>query len=115
MPRRFASDCRAFCCAAALTVAAPTMETMNNLLNPKAGAIFATALPQFVNRGDGPFRLALMMVAYEAILLVWLNVYGCVVSRARQSWISARAHRFMERTTGAVLVALATRLALEHP
>ena len=91
----------------------PTSD--GRLVEQGVDAIFATALPQFVNRGDGPFRLALMMVAYEAILLVWLNVYGCVVSRARQSWISARAHRIMERTTGAVLVALATRLALEHP
>ena len=30
---------------------------LNNLFNPKAGAIFATALPQFINPGD-PAELA---------------------------------------------------------
>jgi threonine/homoserine/homoserine lactone efflux protein len=87
----------------------------NNLLNPKAGAIFATALPQFINPGDSPARLLLMMVAYEAILLVWLNLYGCVVSRAGRSRLGSRARRALERLTGAVLVGLGVRLALEHP
>ena len=55
---------------------------LNNLFNPKAGAIFATALPQFISPGDTPLRLVLMMLAYEAILLSWLNLYGSLVSRA---------------------------------
>ena len=58
---------------------------LNNLLNPKAGAIFATALPQFIIPGDPPLRLLLMMLAYEAILLSWLNLYGYLISRAGQS------------------------------
>src|SRR5215831_19359251 len=52
---------------------------LNNLLNPKAGAIFATALPQFISPGDPPLRLVLMMFAYEVALLSWLNLYGFVV------------------------------------
>ncbi len=52
----------------------------SNLLNPKAGAIFITALPQFVVHGDPPARLLLMLLAYETILLVWLNLYGVVVT-----------------------------------
>ncbi len=58
---------------------------LNNLLNPKAGAIFATVLPAFISSGDAPLRLGLMMLAYEAILLGWLNLYGFVISRAGQS------------------------------
>ena len=42
---------------------------LHNLLNPKAGAIFATVLPPFLSPGDPPLRLVLMMLAYEAILL----------------------------------------------
>src|SRR5712691_3309279 len=45
---------------------------LSNLFNPKAGAIFATALPQFLSPGDSLLRLVLMMLAYEAILLSWL-------------------------------------------
>jgi len=58
---------------------------LSNLLNPKAGAIFTTALPQFITPGDPPVRLMLMLLVYEAILLSWLHLYGYLVSRAGQS------------------------------
>jgi len=87
---------------------------VNNLLNPKAGAIFATALPQFVSWSDSPVRLVLMMAAYELILLVWLNLYGYVVSRARHSRIGRGLSSALERLTGAVLIALGVRLAFER-
>jgi len=87
---------------------------LNNLLNPKAGAIFATALPQFISPGDPPLRLVLMMLAYEAILLGWLNLYGSLVSRAGQSRFGTRVHAVLQGVTGIVLLALGVRLAFEH-
>ncbi len=87
---------------------------LSNLLNPKAGAIFATVLPQFINPGDSPIRLCLMMLAYEAILLAWLNLYGYLISRAGQSRAGARVRTFLSRVTGAVLVALGVRLVFER-
>lgn len=51
------------------SVVAFRQRFLNNLFNPKAGAIFATALLQFIRSGDPPLRLVLMMLAYEAILL----------------------------------------------
>src|SRR6266446_438573 len=87
---------------------------LNNLLNPKAGAIFATALPQFINLGDPPLRLLLMMLAYEAILLSWLNLYGYLVSRAGQSRFGTRVREILHGVTGVVLIALGVRLAWEH-
>jgi len=87
---------------------------INNLLNPKAGAIFATALPQFISWSDSPVRLVLMMAAYETILLVWLNLYGYLVSRARHSRIGKGLSSTLERLTGAVLIALGVRLAFER-
>lgn len=87
---------------------------LSNLLNPKAGAIFATALPQFIVPGDSPARLLLMLVAYEAILLVWLNIYAALVSRAGRSHLGARVRAALGRLTGAVLIALGARLALEQ-
>jgi threonine/homoserine/homoserine lactone efflux protein len=87
---------------------------VNNLLNPKAGAIFATALPQFVIWSDSPMRLMLMMVAYEAILLVWLNIYGYAISQARRSRIGKGLSTAVERLMGAVLIALGVRLAFER-
>src|SRR5215472_2846328 len=87
---------------------------LNNLLNPKAGAIFASALPQFIRPGDTPLRLLLMMLAYEAILLSWLNFYGYLVSRAGQSRFGARVRNLLQGVTGVVLIALGVRLAFEQ-
>jgi len=87
---------------------------LNNLLNPKAGAIFASALPQFIRPGDTPLRLLLMMLAYEAILLSWLNLYGYLVSRAGQSRFGTRVRSILQGVTGVVLIALGLRLAWEH-
>jgi threonine/homoserine/homoserine lactone efflux protein len=87
---------------------------LNNLLNPKAGAIFATALPQFISSGDPPLRLLLMMLAYEVILLSWLNLYGSLVSRAGRSRFGNRIREILQGVTGVVLIALGVRLAFER-
>ncbi len=87
---------------------------LNNLFNPKAGAIFATALPQFIRSGDPPLRLVLMMLAYEAILLNWLNLYGYLVSHAGQSRFGTRVRDILQGVTGVVLITLGVRLAFEQ-
>jgi threonine/homoserine/homoserine lactone efflux protein len=87
---------------------------LNNLLNPKAGAIFATTLPQFISAGDPPLRLLLMLLAYEAILLSWLTLYGYLVSRAGQSRFGTRIREVLQGVTGVVLIVLGVRLAFEQ-
>ena len=87
---------------------------LNNLFNPKAGAIFAAALPQFISPGDPPLRLVLMMLAYEAILLSWLNLYGYLVSRAGHSRFGLRVRDILQGITGVALIALGVRLAFEQ-
>jgi threonine/homoserine/homoserine lactone efflux protein len=87
---------------------------LNNLFNPKAGAIFATALPQFISPGDPLLRLVLMMLAYEVILLSWLNLYGSLVSRVGQSRFGTRVREILQGVTGIVLIALGVRLAFEQ-
>jgi threonine/homoserine/homoserine lactone efflux protein len=87
---------------------------LSNLLNPKAGAIFATTLPQFINPGDSPTRLVLMLLAYEAILLIWLHLYGYLVSRAGQSRFGTRVRAILQGVTGVVLLTLGVRLAFEQ-
>ena len=87
---------------------------LNNLFNPKAGAIFATALPQFIRSGDPPLRLVLMMLAYEVVLVSWLNLYGYLVSRAGQSRFGSRVRDILQGVTGVVLIALGVQLAFEQ-
>lgn len=87
---------------------------LGNLLNPKAGAIFISVLPQFIRPGDAPIRLVVMMLAYEAVLIGWLNIYGYLVSRAGRSRHGARVRAAITRVTGVVLIGLGVRLALEQ-
>jgi threonine/homoserine/homoserine lactone efflux protein len=87
---------------------------LSNLLNPKAGAIFATTLPQFINPGDSAIRLMLMLLAYEAILLTWLHLYGYLVSRAGQSRFGTRVRAILQGASGVVLLTLGVRLAFEQ-
>ena len=87
---------------------------LNNLLNPKAGAIFATVMPQFIQPGDPTSRLVLMVVCYDVMVIAWLCVYAVVVSRARRSGVGARLRKGLERVTGTVIIGLGLRLALER-
>jgi len=87
---------------------------LGNVLNPKAAAIFVTVFPQFIEPGDSPLRLLLMLAAYEAILLPWLSLYGQVVSRAGRSRAGDRVRAWLNRVTGVVLIGLGVRLAFER-
>jgi len=111
---------------AAATESAPTAPTtmsaqssflqgvLNNLLNPKAGAIFATVMPQFIEPGDSLTRLVLMVACYDAIVIAWLCAYALGVSRARRSSIGSRVSKGLDRVTGTVMIGLGVRLALER-
>jgi threonine/homoserine/homoserine lactone efflux protein len=94
--------------------AALAQGLLNNLLNPKAGVIFLTVFPQFIAHGDSPLRLIAMLLAYEALLLAWLNLYGLALGRVGSSPLGARASRYLERLTGAVMIGLGLRLALDR-
>jgi len=87
---------------------------VSNLLNPKAGAFFVTVLPQFVLPGDPGWRLVLMVLTYEGMLLLWLIPYGHLVSRLGRSAIGIRVRTVITRLTGLVLIGLGARLAFER-
>jgi len=80
---------------------------LGNLLNPKAAVIFLTIVPQFLRPGDPPLRIALMMGAFEVMILAWLHLFGMGVARTGQ----ALARR-LRAVTGLVLIALGLRLAV---
>lgn len=86
---------------------------LNNLLNPKAAAIFLTLVPQFVATADGWPRLAAMVLAYEVLVIGWLAIYAQLVIAARNR-IGDRFRRAIEAVTGFVLIGLGVRLALER-
>jgi threonine/homoserine/homoserine lactone efflux protein len=59
-------------------------------------------------------RLVLMLLAYEAILLTWLHLYGYLVSRAGQSRFGTRVRAILQGVTSVVLLTLGVRLAFEQ-
>ncbi len=77
-----------------------------NLLNPKAGVIFLTLVPQFLRPGDPPARIVLMIAIFEVLLITWLLIYGRGLARMGQTRLARRARRWLEVASGAVLCAL---------
>lgn len=87
---------------------------LGNILNPKAGVIFVTVIPQFIHQGDSALRLLLMLLVFEAIILGWLNLYGYLVIRSARGPAGKRVRAIITRLTGLVLIGLAARVAVER-
>ena len=86
---------------------------VGNLLNPKAGVIFVAIVPQFIGPADGPARIAAMTLAFVVMVASWLAVYGTAVARAATHF-GPRVRRALDGASGAVMVALGARLAVER-
>src|SRR5260221_12337453 len=54
---------------------------LSNLLNPKTGPFFVPVVPQFLMPGESPLRPAVIIAAFEAILLGWPIAFGHARSR----------------------------------
>ena len=87
---------------------------ITSLANPKLAVFFVALFPQFV--GDRAsvlpttMAMAALIVAFD---LVWYTTLAVAVSRAKQAVVRTRVARWMERVTGAVLLGLGVRVALE--
>ena len=55
-----------------------------------------------------------MLFAFEVMIVGWLVVYGTLVGRLGQSRLGASVRGALELVTGAVLVGLGLRLAVEQ-
>jgi len=84
------------------------------LANPKAIVFFAAVVPQFVvPRGDIAVQVAALAFVSAVAESSVLAGYVALAERVRRSGISARTRRWMERAGGAILIALAARIARE--
>jgi threonine/homoserine/homoserine lactone efflux protein len=106
---------------AAETVAAPEGGAplrdglVTSLANPKLAVFFAALFPQFVPDGASVLASALLMAAMiVAFDLVWYSALAYLVARARRAFVEGPWLARAERVTGAVLVGLGVRLALER-
>jgi threonine/homoserine/homoserine lactone efflux protein len=85
---------------------------VTNLLNPKLAVFFTTLLPQFISEGDPVFAKSIVLaVVFVTIGMTWLVVYAHIVEVVARS---TRFRRAVEAVSGAVLVALGARLAIDR-
>jgi threonine/homoserine/homoserine lactone efflux protein len=88
---------------------------VTSLANPKLAVFFAALFPQFVPAGAPILPAALLMAAMIVSFdLVWYSTLAYLVARARRAFVEGPWLRRFERMTGAVLVGLGVRLALER-
>jgi len=88
---------------------------VSTVLNPKPALFFLTFLPQFVDRDAAVLPQTLTLAAiHVAVGLIWLSLYARLVHRARGLLTAPRVKAWLERTTGAVLIAFGLRVAVER-
>ena len=76
---------------------------------------FVALFPQFVPHGAPVLPEALVMVGVIVSFdLIWYSALALVVHRAKRAFVEGPWRRRFERLTGAVLVGLGVRLALER-
>jgi threonine/homoserine/homoserine lactone efflux protein len=88
---------------------------ISTVLNPKPALFFLTFLPQFVDRDAAVLPQTLTLAAIHVVVgLIWLSAYARLVHRARAVLTAPRVKAWLERTTGAVLIAFGLRVAVER-
>jgi threonine/homoserine/homoserine lactone efflux protein len=88
---------------------------LTSIANPKLAVFFAALFPQFVPDGASVLWSALLMAAMIVTFdLAWYSTLAYLVARARRAFVEGPWLARAERLTGAVLVGLGVRLALER-
>jgi threonine/homoserine/homoserine lactone efflux protein len=88
---------------------------VTSLANPKLAVFFVALFPQFVDERATVLTTTLLMAALIVSFdLVWYTALAVLVSRAGEGFRRTRLARRLERATGALLVALGARVALEQ-
>ena len=86
---------------------------LTSLSNPKLAVFFVALFPQFLARGSPVLPYALAMAATVVALdIAWFSVLAYAVDKAR-TMLRPRVQRGMEQITGAVMIGLGIRLAVE--
>ena len=99
----------------------PTMRTayvqglVSTVLNPKPALLFLAYLPQFVDYSRAVLpQIAFLAGVHILVGLIWMTFYAHVVHRAHRTLTRRDVRRWLEGATGAVLIALGVRVALER-
>ena len=98
----------------ALTMAGALRQGLvSNLLNPKIAVFFTSLLPQFIEHGTLS-ALLLLGSLFNVMGVLWLTSCALLAARGRAFLQRPRVKRALDYLSGAVLVGLGLRLALER-
>jgi threonine/homoserine/homoserine lactone efflux protein len=87
----------------------------STVLNPKTALLFYTYLPQFVDKSrDVLPQIAFLGAVHILVGLIWMTAYVHLVARAHRTLTKPSVRRWIESATGAVLILLGLRVALEQ-
>jgi len=88
---------------------------LTNILNPKVAVFYLAFLPQFISPGDWVFGKSILLALIHWVEgILWLSIVVLFFSRFRKWFDRSHIRRTIEATTGAILIAFGTRLALEQ-
>jgi threonine/homoserine/homoserine lactone efflux protein len=88
---------------------------ISTVFNPKPALFFLTFLPQFLDPSRPALPQALTMAGLHVVMgLAVLLGYAHLVHRAHRVLVRPSVTRWLERVTGAVLIGLGLRVALER-
>jgi threonine/homoserine/homoserine lactone efflux protein len=87
---------------------------ITSVANPKLAVFFVALFPQFVGDSAPAVSTTLLMAALIAVFdVLWYSGLAIAASRASRRFARSAVARWLERTTGAVLIALGARVAFE--
>lgn len=86
---------------------------VSNILNPKVAVFYVTFLPQFIAPHEPVLLKSLLFAAVHALMgIAWLTIYAYGMSYLATRLAKLRTS--IERVSGALLIALGARLAIER-
>jgi threonine/homoserine/homoserine lactone efflux protein len=102
--------------AAAASLASSFREGfITNVLNPKVSVFYLAFLPQFISPGDPVLAKSLLLASLHNLMgALWLGSLAVVAARGRDWMRRPPVRRWISRVSGAVLVGLGVRLAMER-
>ncbi|HET6706007.1 LysE family translocator [Amycolatopsis sp.] len=86
---------------------------VTNIANPKAGVFALSFLPQFVPADAGSGALVVCVLAWIAVDIVWYSALALLVTRLGQWLRRENVKKWLERTSGGLLVGFGVTVALE--